>query len=94
MILNPGRIKQKLLITGGAVGMAAADRDPCVHTVIPDVNLVLAEIHDLLGQSEKTVFYAREGLMALKGGRFDSALDPFITKLAVRFWNLLGRIPV
>jgi hypothetical protein len=59
-----------------------------------EVNRVLAEIHDLLGQSEKTVFYAREGLMALKGGRFDSALDPFITKLAVRFWNLLGRIPV
>ena len=59
-----------------------------------EVNRVLAEIHELLDQGDKSVFYAREGLMALKSGRFDSAMDPFITKLAVRFWELLGRAPV
>ena len=58
------------------------------------VNRLLAEIHGLLDQAEKTVFYAREGLQAMKSSRFDSSLDPFITKIAVRFWDLLGRTPV
>ena len=35
-----------------------------------EVNRVLAEIYSLVDQSDKSVFYAREGLMALKKGRF------------------------
>ncbi len=59
-----------------------------------EVNRVLSEIYNLQDQSDQSVFYAREGLQALKQGRFDSTLDPYITKLAVRFWSLLGRVPV
>jgi hypothetical protein len=59
-----------------------------------EVNRILSEIHSLMEQGEKSVFYAREGLQALRGARFDASLDPFITKLTVRFWDLLGRIPV
>ena len=59
-----------------------------------EVNRVLSEIHNLQDEPEKSVFYAREGLLVLKKGRFDPDLDPIITKLAVRFWDLLGRMPV
>jgi hypothetical protein len=59
-----------------------------------EINRVLAEIYSLTEQGDKSVFYAREGLQVLRGVRFDSSLDPFITKLTLRFWDLLGRIPV
>ncbi len=59
-----------------------------------ETNRVLSEIYALQEQAEKSAFYAREGLQTLKGARFDSKLDPFITKLAVRFWDLLGRVPI
>ena len=59
-----------------------------------EINRILAEIYSMIEQPDQSVFYAREGLMALKRGQFEPEMDPFITKLTVRFWDLLGRMPV
>jgi hypothetical protein len=56
-----------------------------------EADRVIAEIHNLIGNDESCTLYAREGLDAIKGGKFSSTLDMRITKLTVRFLNLLGR---
>jgi hypothetical protein len=56
-----------------------------------EADRVIAEIHNLIGNDESCTLYAREGLDAIKGGKFSSYLDMRITKLTVRFLNLLGR---
>lgn len=54
-----------------------------------EADRVIAEIHDLVGNGESCAVYAREGLDAIKNGKFDASLDMRITKLAIRFLNLL-----
>ncbi|MDB5050340.1 MAG: hypothetical protein JWO30_3411 [Fibrobacteres bacterium] len=56
-----------------------------------EADRVIAEIHDLIGNVESCAVYAKEGLEAIKRGKFPSSLDMRITKLTVRFLNLLGR---
>ncbi len=54
-----------------------------------ETDRVIAEIHTLIGNADSSAVYAREGLKAIKHGRFTSDHDMQITKLAVRFLNLL-----
>lgn len=54
-----------------------------------ETDRVIAEIHALIGNAESSAVYAREGLKAIKQGRFSSDHDMRITKLAIRFMNLL-----
>lgn len=56
-----------------------------------EADRVIAEIHNLIGNDDSCAVYAREGLEAIKSGRFSSSLDMRVTKLTVRFLNLLGR---
>jgi hypothetical protein len=54
-----------------------------------EIDRVIAEIHVLIGNLESAAVYAREGLKAIKNGRFGADHDMRITKLAIRFLNLL-----
>lgn len=54
-----------------------------------ETDRVIAEIHALIGNAESSAVYAREGLKAIKQGRFAADHDMRITKLAIRFLNLL-----
>ncbi|MDB5105697.1 MAG: hypothetical protein JWP91_3386 [Fibrobacteres bacterium] len=54
-----------------------------------EADRVIAEIHALIGNTESCALYAKEGLNAIKQGRFTADYDMRITKLAVRFLNLL-----
>lgn len=54
-----------------------------------ETDRVIAEIHALIGNAESSAVYAREGLKAIKQGRFPADHDMRITKLAIRFLNLL-----
>ncbi len=56
-----------------------------------EADRIIAEIHNLIGNDDSCTMYAREGLDAIKSGKFSSSLDMRITKLTVRFLNLLGR---
>jgi hypothetical protein len=56
-----------------------------------EANRVIAEIHALIGNRESCAMYAREGLQAIKQGKFTADYDMRITKLAVRFLNLLDQ---
>lgn len=56
-----------------------------------EADRIIAEIHDLIGNDDSCAVYAREGLDVIKSGKFSSTLDMRITKLTVRFLNLLGR---
>lgn len=54
-----------------------------------ETDRVIAEIHTLIGNHDSSAVYAREGLKTIKTGRFAADHDMRITKLAVRFLNLL-----
>lgn len=54
-----------------------------------ETDRVIAEIHALIGNAESSALYAREGLKAIKQGRFSGDHDMRITKLAIRFLKLL-----
>ena len=56
-----------------------------------ETDRVIAEIHHLIGQNESCAVYAKEGLETIKKNRFDSSMDLRITKLAIRFFKLLGK---
>lgn len=54
-----------------------------------EANRVISEIHALIGNTESCALYAKEGLQTIKAGKFTADYDMRITKLAVRFLNLL-----
>ena len=54
-----------------------------------EIDRVIAEIHVLIGNLDSAAVYAREGLKAMKNGRFGADHDMRITRLAIRFLNLL-----
>jgi hypothetical protein len=54
-----------------------------------EIDRVIAEIQVLIGNLESAKVYAREGLKAIKNGRFGADHDMRITRLAIRFLNLL-----
>ena len=54
-----------------------------------EVDRVIAEIEVLIGNLDSAAVYAREGLKAIKNGRFGAEHDMRITRLAIRFLNLL-----
>jgi hypothetical protein len=54
-----------------------------------EIDRVIAEIQILIGNLESAGVFAREGLKAIKNGRFGADLDMRITRLAIRFLNLL-----
>ncbi len=54
-----------------------------------EVDRVIAEIHVLIGNLDSAGVYAREGLQAIKNGRFGAEHDMRITRLAIRFLKLL-----
>lgn len=54
-----------------------------------EADRVIAEIHVLIGNLDSAAVYAREGLKAIKNGRFGADHDMRITRLAIRFLNLL-----
>jgi hypothetical protein len=54
-----------------------------------ETDRVIAEIHVLIGNLDSAALYAREGLKAIKNGRFGADHDMRITRLAIRFLNLL-----
>jgi hypothetical protein len=54
-----------------------------------ETDRIIAEVHALIGNTESCRVYAKEGLEAIKGGKWESDMDMRITKLAVRFLNLL-----
>ena len=51
---------------------------------------ILAEIHQLMEDKEGCETRAKEGLETIRGHKFDASLDLRITKLAMRFFSLLG----
>jgi hypothetical protein len=53
-----------------------------------ETDRVIAEIHALIGNADSSAMYAREGLRAIKEGRFAADHDMRITKLAIRFLQL------
>jgi hypothetical protein len=55
-----------------------------------ETDRIIAEVHQLIGQQESCALYAREGLETIKGNRFEAGMDLRITKLAIRFFKLLG----
>lgn len=54
-----------------------------------ETDRVIAEIHVLIGNLDSAGVYARDGLQAIRNGRFGSEHDMRITRLAIRFLNLL-----
>lgn len=56
-----------------------------------ETDRIIAEIHQLIGQQESCAIYAKEGLDTIKRNRFDNSMDLRITKLAIRFFKLLGQ---
>lgn len=73
------------------VAVTLVDRhdQPSFRLAWIEANRVIAEIHALIGNRESCALYAREGLQAIKAGKFTADFDMRITKLAVRFLNLL-----
>ncbi len=54
-----------------------------------ETDRIIAEVHALIGNTESCRVYAKEGLETIKGGKWESDMDMRITKLAIRFLNLL-----
>lgn len=54
-----------------------------------EIERVIAEIHALIGNLDAAALHAREGLKAIKNGRFGADHDMRVTRLAIRFLNLL-----
>lgn len=73
------------------VAVTLVDRhdQPSFRLAWIEADRVIAEIHALIGNTESCALYAKEGLQAIKAGRFTADYDMRITKLAVRFLNLL-----
>jgi hypothetical protein len=73
------------------VAVTLVDRhdQPSYRLAWIEANRVISEIHALIGNRESCALYAREGLQAIKAGKFTADYDMRITKLAVRFLNLL-----
>ena len=72
-----------------AVTLVERHDQPTFRLAWIEANRVIAEIHALIGNVESCAVYAKEGLQAIKAGRFTADYDMRITKLAVRFLNLL-----
>ena len=73
------------------VAVTLVDRhdQPSFRLAWIEADRVIAEIHALIGNRESCALYAKEGLQAIKAGKFTADYDMRITKLAVRFLNLL-----
>lgn len=56
-----------------------------------ETDRIIAEVHHLIGQLESCAVYAQEGLDTIRKNRFDASMDLRITKLAIRFFKLLGK---
>ncbi len=56
-----------------------------------EIDLIIAEIHQDLGNTESCRLYAQEGLDTIKRNKFPSILDLQITHMAIRFVELVGR---
>lgn len=54
-----------------------------------EIDRVIAEIGVLIGNLDSAAVYAREGLQAIKNGRFGAEHDMRVTRLAIRFLKLL-----
>jgi hypothetical protein len=54
-----------------------------------EIDRVIAEIQILMGNLESAAVFAREGLKTIKNGRFGADHDMRITRLAIRFLNIL-----
>ena len=54
-----------------------------------EIDRVIAEIQILIGNMESASVFAREGLKAIKNGRFGADHDMRITRLAIRLLNVL-----
>lgn len=72
-----------------AVTLVERHDQPSYRLAWIEANRVIAEIHALIGNRESCAVYAKEGLQAIKAGKFTADYDMRITKLAVRFLNLL-----
>lgn len=73
------------------VAVTLVDRhdQPSYRLAWIEADRVIAEIHALIGNTESCALYAKEGLNTIKAGKFTADYDMRITKLAVRFLNLL-----
>jgi hypothetical protein len=56
-----------------------------------ETDRMIAELHHLLGNFDSCAMYAQEGLGKIKCSKFDPSMDMRITRLAIRFFQLLGR---
>lgn len=56
-----------------------------------ETDRVIAELHHLRGNFDSCAMYAREGLETIKKNKFAPEMDMRITRLAIRFFQLLGR---
>jgi hypothetical protein len=72
-----------------AVTLVDRHNQPSYRLAWIEADRVIAEIHDLIGNTESCALYAKEGLHAIKQGKFTADYDMRITKLAVRFLKLL-----
>lgn len=72
-----------------AVTLVEKYGQPAYRLAWIEADRVIAEIHALIGNTESCALYAKEGLNAIKAGKFTADYDMRITKLAVRFLNLL-----
>lgn len=72
-----------------AVTLVEKGDQPAFRLAWIETDRIIAEIHQLVGNDLSRDMYAREGLEAIRKGKFSSALDMRITKLAIRFLNLL-----
>lgn len=56
-----------------------------------DTDRMIAELHHLQGNFDSCAMYAQEGLGKIKCNKFAPSMDMRITRLAIRFFQLLGR---
>jgi hypothetical protein len=56
-----------------------------------ETDRMIAELHHLQGNYDSCAMYAQEGLGKIKCSKFESSMDMRITRLAIRFFQLLGR---
>lgn len=75
-----------------AVTLVDKHDQPSYRLAWIEADRVIAEIHALIGNLESCTMYAKEGLQAIKNGKFTADHDMRITKLTIRFLNLLGGV--
>jgi hypothetical protein len=56
-----------------------------------ETDRMIAELHHLQGNFDSCAMYAQEGLGKIKCSKFAPSMDMRITRLAIRFFQLLGR---